>query len=452
MRAKETVAKSKTIGMVSLGCSKNQVDAERLLALLRAAGYEISAQPESCGVVIINTCGFIESAKQEAIEVILEFAQLKAEGAIGGLIVTGCLSERYREEFISEFPEVDGVLGIGRNAEITGAVDAVLRGGKYMAFGEKEALPLEGERLLAGPAYSAYLKVAEGCDNRCSYCAIPDIRGRFRSRTMESVIEEARVLVGAGVREISLVAQDTTRYGEDIYGKLMLPELLIKLCGIEDLRWLRVLYCYPDRVTDQLLEVMRGQEKIVKYMDLPIQHSVGKVLREMNRGGDEKTLRALIGRIRAHVPGITLRTTLITGFPGESEQDFQSLCRFVKDMRFERLGCFAYSQEEDTPAGERDDQTEPETRQRRCEIIMETQAGIAEEIARNMRGREIEVLCEGYDNERNAHVGRSAADAPDVDTKVYFTAAGRCPPGMFVRVLITGAEGYDLIGQCTMDN
>ena len=442
----------KTIGMVSLGCSKNQIDAERLLASLRGAGYEISARPERCDVAIINTCGFIESAKQEAIEVILEFTQHKAAGAVGGIIVTGCLSERYRDEFVREFPEVDAALGIGHNGEIAAAVQAVLRGGQYFAFGEKESLPLEGGRVLTGATYSAYLKIAEGCDNRCSYCAIPDIRGRFRSRALENIIEEARVLVAAGARELNLVAQDTTRYGEDIYGKPALPGLLQKLCEIDGLRLLRVLYCYPDRVTDELLDVMAAQPKIVKYMDMPVQHSVGSVLAAMNRSGDQATLLALMARIRGRVPGITLRTTLIAGFPGESGDDFAALCAFVRRARFERLGCFAYSQEEGTPAAELPGQLEQDVKQRRCEIIMETQAQIAAEIAQAMRGREMEVLCEGYDAERKMHVARSAADAPDIDTKVYFTAPRKLQPGEFVRVRITDAEDYDLIGQLTIDS
>ena len=441
--------KRKTIGMVSLGCSKKQVDAERLLALLSGAGYEISPQPEHCDAVIINTCGFIESAKQEAIDTILEFAHKKQEGVISGLIVTGCLSERYREEFISEFPEVDGVLGIGKNDQIALAVERVLSGEKHLEFGEKEALSLEGKRVLAGPGYSAYLKVADGCDNRCSYCAIPDIRGRFRSRPIENIVREAQELIRGGVRELCLVAQDTTRYGEDIYGKPALPGLLEKLCEIDGLRWLRLLYCYPDRVSDELLDVMRGQPKIVKYMDLPVQHASGKVLREMNRSGDEISLRKLIERIRQKVPGIALRTTLITGFPGESEQDFEILCRFVQQAGFERLGCFAYSQEEGTPAGERTDQIDEQTRRRRAEIIMETQQIIAGRIAAEMTGREIEVLCEGYDSQRKMCIGRSFADAPDIDTKVYFTAAPKPGPGEFLRVKVTGADGYDLLGEQT---
>ena len=429
--------------MVSLGCSKNQVDAERLLGALRGAGYEISPRAEDCGLVIINTCGFIESAKQEAIDTILEFAAKKQAGVIGGLLVTGCLSERYRDEFIAQFPEVDGVLGIGRNAEIVKAVGEVMAGRTYFAFGDKENLPLEGARLAVGGQHSVYLKVAEGCDNRCSYCAIPDIRGRFRSRTIENILAEAGALVEAGAVELNLVAQDTTRYGEDIYGELALPRLLEKLCEIEGLRWIRLLYCYPERVTDRLLEVIRAQQKIVKYMDLPVQHASGKVLCEMNRRGDAHSLKALVEAVREKIPGVSVRTTIITGFPGESEADFETLCQFVKDVRFDRLGCFAYSQEEGTPAGEREDQLDQETKMRRAEIVMELQAAIAQEKAAAMVGREIEVLCEGYDKGKT--IARSQADAPDVDGRVLLT--GREPPGRFVRVRVTGAQGYDLIAE-----
>ena len=436
-------SQNKTVGMVSLGCSKNQVDAERLLGALRAAGYAVSPRAEDCGVVIINTCGFIESAKQEAIDVILEFAAKKQAGEIGGLLVTGCLSERYREEFIAQLPEVDGVLGIGKNAEVVAAVEAVLAGKQYFAFGDKENLPLEGARLAVGGAHSVYLKVAEGCDNRCSYCAIPDIRGRFRSRTMESILAEAKELIKAGAVELNLVAQDTTRYGEDIYGELALPTLLEKLCEIEDLRWVRLLYCYPQRVTDRLLDVIRAQEKVVKYMDLPVQHASGKVLEEMNRRGDANSLKGLVERIREKVPGVTVRTTLITGFPGESEADFETLCQFVKDVRFDRLGCFAYSQEEGTPAGAREDQLDEETKRRRAEIVMELQATIAEEQAKAKIGMEIEVLCEGYDKGKT--IARGQADAPDVDGRVLLT--GKEAPGRFVRVRVIGAEGYDLIAE-----
>ena len=435
-----------TVGLVSLGCAKNEIDAQLLLGALREAGYEISPRPGECGVVIINTCGFIESAKREAIDTILEFGALKQAGAVGAVLVTGCLAQRYGDELAGELPEVDGALGLGRNGEIVWAVEALLRGERYFAFGEREELPFEGKRLLTGPAYSVYLKIAEGCDNRCSFCAIPDIRGRFRSRPKENILSEARGLVAAGAVEINLVAQDTTRYGEDIYGRLALPELLRELCEIEGLRWLRLLYCYPDRVTDELLETIAAQPKIVKYIDLPVQHGVGKVLREMNRSGDADSLLGLLAKVRRKIPGVALRTTLIAGFPGESEEDFTQLCKFVQTARFERLGCFAYSQEEGTPAGGRADQLDDDTKRRRADIIMETQAGIALEIAAGMRGATLEVLCEGHDKDRQEYFGRSWADAPDIDTKVYFAASEPPAAGQMVTVKITGAEGYDLVG------
>ena len=436
---------NKTVGLVSLGCAKNQIDAQLLLGALREAGYAVSPDPAECGVVIINTCGFIESAKQEAIETILEFAQLKQAGTVGALLITGCLAQRYGDELAAELPEVDGALGIGCNGEIVSAVAAIMAGERYFAFGKREDLSFEGKRALSGPAYTAYLKIAEGCDNLCSFCAIPGIRGRFRSRPKENIIAEARRLVESGALELNLVAQDTTRYGEDIYGKLTLPELLGELCEIEGLRWLRLLYCYPDRITDQLLETIASQPKIVKYIDLPVQHACGKVLREMNRRGDATSLLALVEKIRKKIPGVALRTTMIAGFPGESEGEFEQLCDFVKATRFDRLGCFAYSQEEGTPAGERADQLDEETKRRRADIIMETQSYIAADIAQSMQGKTLEVLCEGHDKDRQEYFGRSPADAPDIDTKVYFTASAPPAIGSFVRVQVTGADGYDLI-------
>lgn len=431
------------IGMVSLGCAKNQVDAERLLAMLRDAGYEICPDAAGCDAVIINTCGFIEDAKKESIENILDFCAMKGNG-LRGVIVTGCLAERYRDQVAQEIPEADAVIGIGCNGDIVSAVRRVLAGEKVRAYGEKDGLSLEGDRVLAGPSYSAYLKVAEGCDNRCSYCAIPLIRGGFRSRPMEKVLEEARELAAKGVTELNVVAQDTTRYGEDLYGKLMLPELLTRLCAIEELRWVRVLYCYPDRITDALLDVMAREEKIVKYMDIPIQHVNGRILRLMNRRGDSKTLAALMEKIRKRVPGVVLRTTLITGFPTETEAEFEELCRFVREVRFERLGCFAYSTEEDTPAAEME-QVEQELRERRAETVMDVQAQVMGGVQENAFGRKLEVLVEG--REKGFRYGRSYMDAPDIDTKVYFRDQKRHRAGEYVLVEITGGDGYDLEGK-----
>lgn len=431
------------IGMVSLGCAKNQVDAERLMALLREAGYEICPDAAACDAVIINTCGFIEDAKRESIENILDFCAMKENG-LRGVIVTGCLAERYRDQVAEEIPEADAVIGIGCNGDIVSAVRRVLAGEKVRAYGEKDRLSLEGERVLAGPAYSAYLKVAEGCDNRCSYCAIPLIRGGFRSRPMENVLEEARALAAKGVTELNVVAQDTTRYGEDLYGKLMLPELLTRLCAIEGLHWVRVLYCYPDRITDELLDVMAREEKIVKYMDIPIQHVNGRILGLMNRRGNAGTLAALMEKIRRRVPGVVLRTTLITGFPTESDEEFEELCAFVRQVRFERLGCFAYSTEEDTPAAEME-QVDQEVRESRAQIVMDAQAQVMGEVQKNALGKVLEVLVEG--REKGVWYGRSYMDAPDIDTKVYFRDKKRRKAGEYVTVEIVGGDGYDLEGE-----
>ncbi len=435
------------VGMVSLGCSKNQVDAERLLALIVHDGFEICANPAECDVVIINTCGFIEDAKKESIENILEFCEMKRMGQVKVIVVTGCLAERYREELVREIPEADVVLGIGSNFDIADAVRRALDGQKVAEFGEKTELSMNGDRVLTTPNYSVYLKIAEGCDNRCSYCAIPLIRGRFRSRPMEEVIAEAKDLAAHGAKELNLIAQDTTRYGDDLYGEYKLAELLRELCKIDGLHWIRVLYGYPDRITDELLDVMATEEKIVKYIDLPLQHANKRVLRAMNRGGDYESLLALMKRIREKVPGIALRTTLIAGFPGETQEEFNQMCDFVQEVKFERLGCFAYSVEEDTPAGEMDCQLDEETKRHRAEIVMEQQMDIAFELGRSLIGKTLEVLVESYDFDNLMYVGRSAMDAPDIDTKICFTAARELKMGDFVQVEILDSEGYDLIGR-----
>ncbi|HIY07778.1 MAG TPA: 30S ribosomal protein S12 methylthiotransferase RimO [Firmicutes bacterium] len=435
------------IGMVSLGCSKNQVDAEIMLSLLCQGGYELCADPSQCQVVIVNTCGFIEDAKRESIETILEFCQMKEQGLLKAVVVTGCLAERYREEMAVQIPEVDVILGIGKNSEIVAAVRRALEGERVVDSGPKGDLPLEGERVLTTPGYFAYLKIAEGCDNCCTYCAIPLIRGRFRSRPMETIVEEARRLIAGGVQEINLIAQDTSRYGEDLYGTYSLAELLTRLCRLEGLRWLRVLYCYPDHLTDQLLEVMAREEKIVKYIDIPLQHCSGPVLKAMNRTGDRESLLRLMAHVREKIPGVTLRTTLIAGFPGETEEDFEELCRFVKEARFERLGCFAYSQEEGTPAALLPGQLDEEEKRRRAEIVMNEQMPIAFQVSASQVGKTLPVLVEGMDEETGLYCGRSPMDAPDIDTRVLFTSGRPCREGEFVQVEITGTEGYDLTGR-----
>lgn len=436
------------VGMVSLGCSKNQVDAERMLYRIEKAGYTLIADAALADIVIVNTCGFIESAKQEAIDTIFEFVALKNEGRIKKIIITGCLAERYREEVSSLIPEADAVVSIGCNEDIVSVIERVTDGETVQLFDDSEKLSLTGERIQTTLSFFAYLKIADGCDNRCSYCAIPSIRGRFRSVPMETILDEAEKLVHNGVRELILIAQDTTRYGEDIYGKLMLPELLRKLCRIDGLKWIRLLYCYPDRVTDELLDVMASEEKIVKYMDLPIQHCDGEILKAMNRRGDEDSLRALIKKIREKVPGIILRTTLITGFPGETEEKFSRLAEFVNDMEFDRLGCFAYSAEEGTPAAEMEGQLDDDVKEHRADIIMEQQMLITAKKNNELIGKTIEVVTEGYDRYGECYFGRSAADAPEIDGKIFFTSPGkRQVPGKFVKVKIADMLDYDLIGE-----
>lgn len=436
------------VGMVSLGCNKNQVDAERMLYSIKEAGYQLVADAALADISIINTCGFIESAKQEAIETILEFAQLKKEGRIKKIIITGCLAERYKAEVSELIPEADAVVGLGCNKDIVKIIDRTLANENVQAFENKLELPMTGMRVQTTLPFFSYLKIAEGCSNCCSYCAIPMIRGKFRSVPMEDLIKEAEYLVSHGVREINVIAQDSTRYGEDIYGESKLPELLTELCRIENLKWIRVLYCYPERVTDKLLDVIAKEDKIVKYIELPVQHCDGDILRKMNRPGDEETLRKLIAKIRERVPGVIIRTTLITGFPTETEEQFDRLANFVKDMEFDRLGCFAYSEEEGTKAAEMEGQIDEDVRQHRADIIMEQQQIIMSHKNAAMIDKVIEVVTEGFDRYGECYFGRSAADAPDIDGKIFFTSPGRkLVPGIFVKVKITEILDYDLIGE-----
>lgn len=435
------------VGMVSLGCSKNQVDAERMLYKINEKGYELVGDAALADVAIINTCGFIESAKQEAIETILEFAELKKEGRIKKIIITGCLAERYKDEVASEIPEADAVVGIGCNDKICDVIEKVLEGDHFTAFDSKLNLGLTGGRIQTTLSFYSYLKIADGCSNCCSFCAIPSIRGRNRSVPMEQLFAEATELAVNGVRELILIAQDSTRYGEDIYGKPSLPELLEKLCTIPQLKWIRVLYCYPERISDELLDVMAREDKIVKYIDMPIQHCDADILKKMNRPGDEETLRALIKKIREKVPGIILRTTLITGFPTETVEQFDRLADFVRDMEFDRLGCFPYSAEEGTKAAKMDGQLDEETKQHRADIIMEQQMMIMGAKNQLLRDTVIETLVEGYDRYGECYFGRSAADAPEIDGKIFFNSKKRkLVPGMFVHVHINEVMVYDLIG------
>lgn len=435
------------IGMVSLGCPKNQVDAEMMLQALADAGFIITPDEAEADAIIVNTCGFIEEAKAEAIENILEVARYKKTGRLKALVVTGCLAERYRDDVTEEIPEVDVVVGIGANDRIPRIVADAIEGKRENAYGKKEELNLEAPRMLTTPPYTAYLKLADGCDNCCTYCAIPAIRGRFRSREMAKVVEEARGLAAKGVRELTLVAQDTTRYGEDLCGKSLLPDLLKELAKIDGIRWIRMLYTYPERITDELLDVMADEEKVLPYLDIPIQHCNGEILRRMNRRGDRESLSALLEKIRRRLPGVTLRTTLITGFPGETEEQFCELAEFVKQQRFDRLGCFAYSAEEDTPAASFPDQVAEQVKRDRMELIMNDQLTIVQEKNAEKLGKELEVLIEGYDDYIKCYYGRSAADAPEVDGKVFFLSTRPLVIGDFVKVRVNDTLEYDLLGE-----
>lgn len=435
------------VGMVSLGCAKNRVDAEMMLFTLKEAGFEIVADPAMSDVAIINTCGFIDDAKQESIDEILELAKLKKEGKIKAIVVTGCLAERYKSEVMKELYEVDAVIGIGANSTVADVVNNVWNGEKEERFPEKTELPLCGGRIRTTPFYYSYLKISEGCDNKCTYCAIPMIRGKFRSRPMDDILREAKELSEKGVKELIIIAQDTSRYGEDISGKPMLAELLTELCKIDSVKYLRVLYCYPDRMTDELIDVFAKENKILKYIDIPLQHCSGRILKLMNRCGDKKSLTNLINKLRERVPDIVLRTTLMTGFPTESEEDFNELSEFVRDMRFERMGCFAYSAEEGTAAARLDGQIDENIKQRRRQIIMEQQQCIMAEEAAKKIGETVNVLCEGYDRLAECFFGRSYADAPEVDGKVFFSCEGDKPQiGDVVKVKITDTIDCDLMG------
>ena len=435
------------ISMVSLGCPKNQVDAEMMLYTLKNAGFDICSEEAEADAIIINTCGFIEDAKKEAIENILEAAQYKVSGNCRALIVTGCLAERYRDDVTEEIPEVDVCVGIGSNSKIAEIVKSALEGKKRNIYGEKSALDLNGGRILGGYPFSTYLKIADGCDNCCTYCAIPKIRGRMRSRSIEECVAEAERLAANGVTELTVVAQDTTAYGTDIYGEPRLAELLRELCKIEGLHWIRTLYTYPDKITDRLLETINEEEKLVKYLDIPLQHVNGEILKKMNRRGDRKSISALIRKIREKIPGVTVRTTLITGFPGETEEQFEELAEFVKETRFDRLGCFAYSAEEDTAAAGFDGQIDEQVKTDRAENIMELQLRISAEKNEEKTGTVTEVLIEGWDDYIKCYFGRTPADAPEVDGKIFFMSPRPLVIGDYAKVQVNDSLDYDLLGE-----
>ena len=440
------------IGFVSLGCPKNQLDTEVMLHELMAAGYEVTPEETEADVVIINTCAFIESAKQEAIDNILDIAWLKEHHTLKAIVVTGCLAERYRDQIFDEFPEVDAVLGVGSIHNIVEAVEAVTvkkkKGSKkkYSSYLKNDEVKLGGDRVLTTPDYSAYIKIAEGCDNKCAYCAIPGIRGRFRSREMDDIIAEAKQLEALGVKELNVVAQDITRYGLDLYGEYKLATLLRKITEETSIPWIRLLYCYPDKITDELIAEIRDNPRILKYIDLPIQHISDNMLKAMNRHGDSAMIKGVIAKLRREIPDIMIRTTFIVGFPGETEKDFTELCEFVKETKFDRAGVFTYSREEDTPAYDFPDQIDEQIKIDRQDILMREQLEINEENNKKMIGKTITVLCEDFDPVSEAHFGRSANDAPEIDGKVYFKSEMRIAPGSFVEVKIREVVDYDLYG------
>ncbi len=436
------------IGFVSLGCPKNLLDTEVMLGHLVAEGYDITPDETEADIVVINTCAFINDAKQESIDNILDIAWLKENNNLKGIIVTGCLAERYRDEVMREMPEVDALLGTGSVHSIVKAVQAIERGERFSEFLDKNEVALGGDRILTTGEVFSYLKISEGCDNRCTYCAIPDIRGKFRSRPMDELVEEAKELADMGIAELVVIGQDTTAYGIDLYGRYALPELLRRLANETSIKWLRLLYCYPDKITPELIREFNENPKLVKYIDIPIQHISSSVLRRMNRRGDGALVRDTISRLRTQVEGISIRTTAIVGFPGETEADFEELCEFIKEAKFEHFGAFTYSREEGTPAYKLPDQIDDQIKQDRYDILMEHQLSISEAQQSAKIGSEIEVLIEAYDPVSESYSARTSQDAPDIDGKVFILAKrGALTEGQFVTVKISDALDYDLIAE-----
>ncbi len=435
------------VGFIGLGCEKNTINTEKMIAACRNAGYEIVSDLEKTQVAVINTCGFIENAKQEALETIFEVAQLKAEGKVERIIAAGCLVERYQAEIAAEIPEVDGFLGVGSFQRIAEAVEKVLAGERVEWYDGLENLQLEGERVLTTPPETAYLKIADGCNNRCAYCCIPAIRGPYRSRSFRKIVEEAKSLIEGGCKELILIAQDTTNYGMDRYERRRLPELIREILKIEGLSWLRLLYLYPDKINEELISLFAKEKKLLPYIEMPIQHAVGSVLARMKRPGNEKSLMELIKTLRKRIPGVVLRTTLIVGFPGETEEEFEALCNFVKEAEFDKLGVFCYSQEEGTPAAEMPDQIPEDVKERRREVLETIQADIVEKKQQAMIGKKFQVLVEGFDRFGECWYGRSYMEAPDIDGKIFFTGEGSIRPGDLLTVTIEDTMDFDLIGR-----
>ena len=434
------------IGFISLGCAKNQVDCERMMYRVQEAGHTVQADVIGADVVVINTCGFIDSAKSEAIDFILQMAQLKEQGLVGKILVTGCLSQRYQQEITKEMPEVDGILGTGSYTEVVPAIEKLLSGEQVEDFGSIDAPEEDTGRILTTPEHYAYIKIAEGCDNRCSYCIIPYLRGKFRSRTMDDVLYEARLLAANGVKELIVVAQDTSRYGTDLTGgKRLLPQLLREICKIDGIEWVRVHYVYPDEIDDELIEVLATEPKIVKYLDIPIQHCNDKILKLMNRRGDGTYLRQLFAKLRANIPGLVLRTSVITGLPGEGEEEFAELCEFLKEQRLERVGAFPFSSEEGTPAADMD-YPDNEIAQQRAQMIETIQSRIMDDYNESMMGQTLHVLVDGFDEEYEQFFGRTFADSPEIDGRVWIASEEALAEGNFVKVCIDGLIDGDLTG------
>ena len=433
------------IFIISLGCPKNQVDCEIMANKLISAGFQIAESIEDSDAVLINTCAFIEDAKTEAIENILEVAEYKKAGIISAVIVRGCLTERYQDEVMKEIPEIDAAIGIGADDDIVKVCMKALSGVTTNFFPSKDLLPLSGERTLFTPPHWAYLKLSDGCDNRCSYCAIPGIRGKYRERDMQSIIDEANELVSRGVREIVLVAQDTTKYGYALYGEYKLAALLKELCKIKELRWIRLFYCYPDKVTDELIDTIAAEEKVCSYIDIPLQHCNGEVLRNMHRSGNYNELKELILKMKERIPGLSLRTTLMVGFPGETEKQFEGLCNFVKEMKFDKMGCFKFSPEEDTPAFDMENQIDEDVKIRREEVLMDIQYSVTESANKARVGKVFDAVIDGIDG--NNYIGRSYLDAPEIDGGIIISSKEKLSAGDFIKVKITDYNGYDLIGE-----
>ena len=434
------------IGFISLGCAKNQVDCERMMHRVQEAGHTVQGDLPGSDVVVINTCGFIDSAKAEAIDHILQTAVLKQEGLVGKILVTGCLSQRYQQEILKEMPEVDGILGTGSYTQIVPAIGALLQGQQVSDFGSIDAPEEETGRILTTPEHYAFLKIAEGCDNRCAYCIIPYLRGKYRSRQMDDVLSEARDLAAKGVKELIVVAQDTSRYGTDLPGhRRLLPELLRQLCRIEGLHWIRVHYVYPDEIDEELMDVIAQEPKIVKYLDIPIQHCNSAILKRMNRRGDGPFLRELLAKLRRKIPGLVIRTSLITGLPGEGEEEFRELCDFLREQKLERVGAFPFSPEDGTPAAEMEF-VDNEIAQQRAQIIETIQSDIMDGYNASMIGKTLEVLVDGYDEEQELYYGRGYGDSPDIDGRVWIAGDEPLREGQFVMVKIGDTMDGDLFG------